>query len=163
MATIYRFVIEQKASASGGGRKDTSPGNGGAKKGAAKKGKWVSIFGCEKGGVEHNRKMRVVNPVINKMSYGYWEKGTRAVRAATGLVKRNTETGKLAISGTAWAILFQMVLLFATKMLQNEQERAKKLNAQNYKQLEDGIGQVNSAYEISTNILTGRHTYNQNK
>jgi len=57
----------------------------------------------------------------------------------------------------------QMVLLFAVELLQVEQEKAKKLNAQNYKQLENGIGQVNSAYEISTNILTGRHTYNQNK
>ena len=162
MATIYRFIIEQKAKADSGGRKSANT-SGGATKGAAKKGKLVSIFGGEKGGVEHNRKMRVVNPIINKMTYGYWEKGTRAVRAATGLVKRNTETGKLAISGTAWAILMQMVLLFAAKLLQVEQEKAKKLNAQNYKQLENGIGQVNSAYEISTNILTGRHTYNQNK
>ena len=75
MATIYRFVIEQKASASGGGRKDTSPGNGGAKKGAAKKGRMVSIFGGERGGVEHNRKMRAINPLINKATGGYWEKG----------------------------------------------------------------------------------------
>lgn len=162
MATIYRFIIEQKAHADSGGRKSTNT-SGKATKGAAKKGKLVSIFGGEKGGVEHNRKMRVVNPILNKMTYGYWEKGNRAVRAATGLVKRNTETGKLAISGTAWAILMQMVLLFAAKLLQVEQEKAKKLNAQNYKQLENGIGQVNSAYEISTNILTGRHTYNQNK
>ena len=162
MATIYRFIIEQKAQADSGGRKSANT-SGRATKGAAKKGKLVSIFGGEKGGVEHNRKMRVINPIINKMTYGYWEKGTRAVRAATGLVKRNTETGKLAISGTAWAILMQMVLLFAVKLLQVEQEKAKKLNAQNYKQLENGIGQINSAYEISTNILTGRQTYNQNK
>lgn len=162
MATIYRFIIEQKAHADSGGRRSTNT-SGRATKGAAKKGKSVSLFGGEKGGVEHNRKMRAINPLINKMTYGYWEKGTRAVRAATGLVKRNTETGKLAISGTAWAILMQMVLLFAVKLLQVEQEKAKKLNAQNYKQLENGIGQINSAYEISTNILTGRHTYNQNK
>ena len=92
MATIYRFIIEQKAHVDSGGRKSTNT-SGKATKGAAKKGKLVSIFGGEKGGVEHNRKMRVVNPILNKMTQGYWEKGNRAVRAATGLVKRNTETG----------------------------------------------------------------------
>lgn len=159
MATIYRFIVEQRIRSTGEGRKPRET----TSKGAAKKGKLISIFGGEKGGVEHNRKMRVINPIINKATYGYWEKGTRAVRAATGLVKRNSETGKLAISGTAYAILLQMILLYGVKLLQNEQERAKKLNAQNYKQLENGIGAVNSAYDIATNIITGRHTYNQNK
>ena len=163
MATIYRFVIEQKASASGGGRKDTSPGNGGAKKGAAKKGRMVSIFGGERGGVEHNRKMRAINPLINKTTSGYWEKGMRVGRAGLGLIKRNEETGKLGVSGPAVAIIAAFIIQLALKLLNKAQEKAEKQNMQNFKQLENGIGFINGDYEISTNILTGRHTYNQNK
>ena len=130
MATIYRFVIEQKASASGGGRKDTSPSNGGAKKGAAKKGRMVSIFGGERGGVEHNRKMRAINPLINKATSGYWEKGMRVGRAGLGLIQRNEETGKIGFSGTAWAIIAAFVIQLALKLLNKAQEKAEKQNMQ---------------------------------
>lgn len=162
MATIYKFLIEQKAVADSGGRKTAKSGNR-ATKGAAKKGKYVSIFGGEKGGVEHNRKSRVINPLINKATGGAWEKGLRAGRAAAGLIQENTETGKYAISGTALAILIQMVLLGLLKWQEFERDKATKMNEQNYKQLENGIGGIHGAYEVSTHILTGRQTYNQNK
>lgn len=162
MATIYRFIIEQKAHADSGGRKSTNT-SGKATKGAAKKGKLVSIFGGEKGGVEHNRKLRAINPLINKATYGGWEKGMRAARAVGGLVKQNSETGKLAIGGPALAILIQMVILGLLKWQEFERDKATKQNIQNFKQLENGVGAIHGAYEVSTNILTGRQTYNQNK
>ena len=159
MATIYRFIIEQKAASSGDGRKVSTD----TTKGVAKKGKMVSIFGGEKGGVEHNRKMRAINPLINRATGGAWEKGVRLGRAATGLVQRNTETGKIGISGPAIAIIIAFCIQTMMKILEYYQHKASEQNAQNYKQLENGIGQVNGQYSISTNVLTGMHTYNQNK
>ena len=159
MATIYRFIVEQKVSQTGSGRKVADP----VVKGAAKKGRMVSLFGGEKGGVEHNRKLRAINPLINRMTGGAWEKGMRIGRAAGGLVKVNTETGKMSLSGPAIAIIIAFILQVLMKLLQNEQENARRLNAQNFKQLENGIGSIHAQYKVSTNILTGRHTYNQNK
>ena len=159
MATIYRFIVEQKVSQTGSGRKVADP----AVKGAAKKGRMVSLFGGDKGGVEHNRKLRAINPLINRMTGGAWEKGMRIGRAAGGLVKVNTETGKIGLSGPAIAIIIAFILQVLMKWLQIQQEGAKKLNTQNYKQLENGIGAVHTQYKVSTNLLTGRHTYNQNK
>ena len=161
MATIYRFIVEQKISQGGSGRKtrDTST----SKRTTAKKGKMVSIFGGEKGGVEHNRKMRAINPLLNRMTGGYWEKGMRLTRAGAGLVKKNTETGKLGLSGPAIAIIIAFIVQMLMKWLASEQQKAQKLNAQNYKQLENGVGSINGQYRISTNFFTGRHTYNQNK
>lgn len=161
MATIYRFIIEQKAHADSGGRKSTNT-SGKATKGAAKKGKLVSIFGGEKGGVEHNRKMRAINPLINKATGGAWEKGMRATRAIGGLVKED-KNGKMGISGPAVAILIQMVLLGLLKWQDFERDKATKQNIQNFKQLENGVGAIHGAYEVSTHIFTGRQTYNQNK
>ena len=162
MATIYRFIVEQKAARESSGRKGTGA-SGSAKKGAAKKGKMVSIFGGEKGGVEHNRKMRAINPLINRMTGGAWEKGMRVGRAGLGLVQRNDETGKLGISGPALAIIIASIIKTGMDILKFYQDRATKENMQNYKQLENGVGAVHGQYEISTHILTGRHTYNQNK
>lgn len=162
MATIYRFIVEQKISQGGSGRtpRDTST----SKRTTAKKGKSVSFFGGDKGGVEHNRKMRAINPLLNRMTGGYWEKGMRATRASIGLAKNVSEKGAKGIfAGPAIVILVAMVVTALMKYLASEQQKAQKLNAQNYKQLENGVGAINGQYRISTNFFTGRHTYNQNK
>lgn len=165
MATIYRFIVEQRSGGrvGGDGRTPREP-----KIKAPAKGRYVSIFGGEKGGVEHNRKLRAINPLINRATGGAWEKGMRVGRAATGLITRNTETGKLGLSGPAIAIIIAFVLQILMKWLQTEQLKAKRLNAQNFKQMENGIGAVNGPYEIITSKSvrgwwTGLHTYNQNK
>lgn len=160
MATIYRFIVEQKTTASSSGRKVKEPKE---KHITAKKGRMVSVFGGEKGGVEHNRKMRAINPLLNRATSGYWEKGMRIGRASVGLVQRNTETGKLGISGPAIAIIVAFIIQTLMKWQNYEIQKAIKQNTQNYKQMENGYGSVHGQYEITTNFFTGRHTYNQNK
>lgn len=159
MATIYRFIVEQKVRATGDGRK---PSEGGGK-GAAKKGRWVSVIGGEKGGVEHNRKMRAINPLLNRMTGGAWEKGMRLGRAGLGLVQRNTETGKYGVSGTAIAIIIAFAIQMIMKWQKAEMIKAQKQNMQDFKRLENGYGAIHNEYKVSTNVITGRHTYNQNK
>jgi len=159
MATIYRFIVEQKKSESGDGRKPREKTG----KGTAKKGRWVSLLGGEKGGVEHNRKMRAINPLLNRITGGVWEKGMRLGRAGLGLVKVNTETGKIGISGPAIAIIIAFIIQTLLKWQKQEILKAEKLNAQNFKQLENGVGAIRSQYKVSTAFFTGRHTYNQNK
>ena len=161
MATIYRFIVEQKQTIASG-RKNSSD-SGMSLKSAAKKGKYISILSGAKGGVEHNRKMRAINPLINKITGGAWEKGMRVGRAGLGLVKINQETGKVGLSGPAIAIIIAFVIQALLKWQQSQRQLADKLNAQNYKQLENGIGAIHGDYKVSTAFWTGRHTYNQNK
>ena len=161
MATIYRFIVEQRVRTTGNGR--TVRDSSATTKSTAKKGRWVSIFGGEKGGVEHNRKMRAINPLLNRMTGGWWEKGMRLGRAGAGLIKRNTETGKLGISGPAIAIIIAFAIQMFLKIQKNEQVKAEKLNAQNFKQLENGVSAIHGQYKITTNYFNGRQTYNQNK
>ena len=159
MATIYRFVIEQRESRASSGRTTSS----GSKTGAGKKGRNVSIFGGEKGGVEHNRKMRAINPLLNKATGGIWEQGMRIGRAATGLVTRNTETGKIGISGPALAIIIAWAIQTVLKIQNKSIQRAEKQNTQNYNQLENGFSSIHGAYEVASNFWNGRITLNQNK
>ena len=161
MATIYRFVIEQKTTGGSGSGRKTRSGTG---KGAAKKGKTVSLFGGDKGGVEHNRKMRAINPLLNKATGGAWEKGMRVGRAAMGLVKVDAETGKFAgLSGSAIAIIVAFVVQTLLKYQNHQRQLATKQNLQNFKQMENGIGAINTQYEISVNAWTGARTFNENK
>ena len=155
MATIYRFIVEQKTSGASGrkGAKGDEPD----KKTPSKKGKNISLLGGSKGGVEHNRKMRAINPLLNKMTGGWWEKGTRVGRAGMGIIK----TG--GTSAVGWAIIIAFVIQLLLKWQAREREKATKMNTQNYKALEMGVGSVRGEYEISQNIFTGRITYNQNK
>jgi len=160
MATIYRFIVEQKKSSGGSGRKAS---DGGGKKGAGKKGRWVSVIGGEKGGVEHNRKMRAINPLLNRMTGGLWEKGMRLGRAGAGLITKNTKTGAIGVSWTSIAIIVAFAIQSIMKWQKAEMVKAEKLNMQDFKRLENGFGAIHGQYKISTNVWNGRHTYNQNK
>lgn len=164
MATIYRFIVEQKTTTdgrAGNGRKSL----GGKQKGASKgKIKTTTLLGSAKGGVEHNRYMRAVNPVLNKATGGLYEKGTRLGRAGLGLVKFNAETGAFAgLSGVAITIIISFILQTILQIQNKQRHEADKQNAHNFKMLENGVGSVHGQYEISVNMWNGRQTYNQNK
>ena len=161
MATIYRFIVEQKTTG-GNGRRSTGSGS---KKGASKgKVKTTTLLGSMKGGVEHNRYMRAVNPVLNKMTGGWYEKATRIGRAGLGMVKFNAETGAFAgVSGVAIAIIIAFLLQELIKWQNKERQIADRENMQNFKQLENGVGAIHGQYSISVNMWNGRATYNQNK
>ena len=159
MATIYRIIAEQGKGGSGGssgGRKNTRKPKGA--------GKTPNLFGGSRGGVEHNRYMRAVNPVLNKMTGGYWEKGTRLGRAGMGIINKATTNGFGSVfMGVGMAIIISFFLQQLLRIQNQERLKAQKLNAQNYKMLENGVGAIHSAYSVSVNGLTGRQTYNQNK
>ena len=161
MATIYRFIIEQKTTQPRDGRRDVSNA---AKNGAGKSVSLKSLLGGSKGGVEHNRKLRAINPILNRVTGGYWEKGMRLGRAGLNLFKFDPSTGAVAgLSPVAVAIILAFVAQMLMKWLEKEQQKAREQNMQNFKQLENGVGQVNGQYSVSTNFWTGKHTYNQNK
>lgn len=164
MATIYRFIVEGKGGKGGKG------GVGGKKK--TKDDKTYTLLNFfkqgEKGGVEHNRKLRAINPALNKITAGYWEKGMRIGRASMGLVKfkKNKTTGATEFAGLSWpafAIIFafaiQVAMKHHAKLIQKEEEK----NKQNFKAMENGIGGVRGNYEVAVNVWSGKISYNQNK
>jgi hypothetical protein len=161
MATIYRFIVENRQSggSSGNGRKNNSAPS----KKTTAKGKWVSALSSPKGGVEHNRKMRAVNPLLNRATHGYWEKGMRVGRAGLGLVQYNTETGAMRFSGTAIAILISFMVTTFLKLQKKNLEWGRERNLQNYKSMENGVSAIHGEYSVTTNIMSGRNTYNENR
>ena len=168
MATAYRFIIEQRitnVNGGGGGRMGEGSSATTSRKTPSKKGtKTVTLLGSMKGGVEHNRKLRAINPLLNKATHGYWEKGMRLGRAGLGLVKFDAETGAFAgISGVAVAIIISMAIQTFLKIQNEQREHAKELNNQNFNLMESGVYGIRGDYQISVNMFNSRATYNQNK
>lgn len=144
MATVYRFIAESK----GGGT-----GSGGSRSGSGRP-RTAKTPKIKRYGVEHNRKMRALNPVFNKGTGGAWEKTMRLGRAGVGLIRR---------SGVAVAIIVSYTLQEIMKWQNKEAQIANAKNTQDYKQLENGLDAIHSAYEVSENLLTGRISYKENK
>lgn len=165
MATIYRFIVEQGTSKSAGGR---ASGENSKKKTAKSTTLLKMLGGGEKGGVEHNRKLRAINPLLNKITAGYWEKGMRVGRAGLGLVKfkQNADTGKMqfaGFSGPAIAIiiafLIQTIMKHHARLIAKEQER----NKLNYKAMDNGVSSVRGQYQTAVNVWSGKISYNENR
>ena len=164
MATIYRFIVEQGKGGKSGGR---NSGDESTKK-TGKTFTALQLLGTgEKGGVEHNRKLRAINPLINKITYGYWEKGMRVGRAGLGLLRfKKTDAGGLAFAGlsqTAIAILIAFTIQTILKVHNYFIDMANRENKANFKSMENGTSAIHGQYQTSVNILNGRITYNQNK
>lgn len=158
MATIYRFIVENKVK-NGSGRKET----GESKKGSGKRAT-STLLGSPKGGVEHNRYLRAINPVLNKMTGGVWEKGMRVGRAGLGLARFYKDTGAFAgLSAVAITIIISFVLQTLLQWQNSERQKAQKLNTQNYKSLENGYNAIHGAYDLVSNTFNGRLKYNENK
>lgn len=157
MATIYRYILETREGGASSGRKtNTTP------KKATAKSKGLGGIG-QRGGVEHNRKMRAINPLLNRATHGYWEQGMRLGRAATGLFKTNKETGKVTIGGVGWAIIIAWVIQTLLKWQRKQIAIADKQNEQNYKSMENGVSQIHGQYQVARNFWTGKVNYNENR
>lgn len=157
MATIYRFIVEQQQGSSGRKSDNTT------KKSA--KDKTFTLLSA-KGGVEHNRKLRAINPVLNRVTGGYWEKGMRIGRAGMGLLKFKNKDGRMAFAGFSWtaiAILISFALQTAMKYHKFLLKQGEQQNKQNYKKLETGENAIHSAFKVTTEWYSGKRTYNENR
>lgn len=158
MATIYRYILETREGGGTSGRK-----NNNAPKKATGKGKWLGGVG-PKGGVEHNRRMRAINPLINRATHGYWEQGMRLGRAGMGLARNVSEKGfKSAFVGPAIAIIIAWVIQTLFKWQRKQMDIANKQNTQNYKSMENGVSQIHGEYQVTRNWWNGKVSYNENK
>ena len=159
MATIYRFIVEQQQGMGGGSGRN----NGSTTKKNAKD-KYFTLSGSL--GVEHNRKLRAINPVLNKATGGYWEKGMRLGRAGLGLLtvkKKGKGAMSVGISATALAIILSFVIQTGIKHHQKLIQQSEKENKQNFKKMETGETSVHTSFTVATNMWSGKRTYNENK
>jgi hypothetical protein len=164
MATIYRFIVEARQA--GGVTTDADgvviPRKGAGSKGGASGSGSGFNFGGSRGGVEHNRYMRPINPLMNRLTGGWWEKGQRVGRATLALPEAfKTKDGKFSMGGfgsTASLILIQFAIMEVDKLIREQVKKAKEENQSNYLKIVSGQTTLGQDYKVSRNIF-GKITY----
>ena len=159
MATIYRFIVENRANG----------GNGG-KGGASKKSTTKTITPLKMltggDGVNHNRSMRGVNAVLNSAIPNY-EKGVRLTKSVLGLTKWKAKAGGgyafAGISTTALMVLIVLMLRIAMSHHKKLIEKEERNNDANFKKMENGQNAIHSQFSVSSNFWSGKLTFNENK
>jgi hypothetical protein len=164
MATIYRFIVEARKASGVATDADgvVIPRKGAGSKGGASGSGSGFNFGGSRGGVEHNRYMRPINPLMNRLTGGYWEKGQRVGRAISGLPDAFlTKEGKFTAAGfgsTASLILIQFAIMEVDKMIREQMKKAKEENQANFLKIKSGQTTLGQDYKVSKDIF-GKVTY----
>jgi hypothetical protein len=166
MATIYRFIVEGVGQAQATNLLATHDVDVNGvlvpKKGAGSKGGGSLVAhnpnGKRGGGVDHNRYMRPINPLLNRVTGGWWEKGSRVGRGALQLADELNTKGVKALAGTASLILLQFAIMEVDKMIREAKKKAKEENQSNYLKIVSGQTTIGTDYKVSRNIF-GKITY----
>ena len=148
MATIYEFIVRDQTKNGEQVMIDNETGEVIAKKSVAKE---KPLSGSNKG-VDHNRYMRAVNPLINRYVPGF-EKYVRGGRAIIGVYDTLVQTGiKSAITGVGAIVLLELALTKLDDLRREKIEEAKKENVANYNKLITGQTQLSQNVKATKNI-----------
>ena len=164
MATIYRFIVEARQATGVSYDADgvVIPRKGAGSKGGSSGSGSGFNFGGSRGGVEHNRYMRPINPLMNRLTGGYWEKGQRVGRSMLALPEAfKTKDGKFNMGGfgsTASLILIQFAIMEVDKLIREQVKKAKEENQANFLKIKSGQTTLGQDYKISKDIF-GKITY----
>ena len=166
MATIYRFIVESTGQAQTQNllANHSVDANGVIipKKGAGSKGGGSLVAhnptGKRGGGTDHNRFMRPINPLLNRATGGWWEKGSRVARGGIQLSRELDTIGIKALAGTASLIILQFAIMEIDKYIREQKKKAKEENQSNYLKIISGQTTIGTDYKVSRNIF-GKITY----
>ena len=148
MATIYEFIVRDQTKNGKQEMIDPETGEVIAKKSVAKE---KPLSGSNKG-VDHNRYMRAVNPLINRYVPNF-EKYVRGGRAIIGVYDTLVQTGiKSAITGVGAIVLLELALTKLDDLRREKIEEAKKENVANYNKLITGQTQLSQNVKATKNI-----------
>lgn len=154
MATIYEFIVRDQTKNGKQEMIDPETGEVISKKSVAKE---KPLSGSNKG-VDHNRYMRAVNPLINRYVPGF-EKYVRGGRAVVGVYDTFVKEGLTAsLTSVGAIVLLEMVLTKLDDMRREKIEEAKKENIANYNKLVTGQSQL-SQNVVATQNIWGKITF----
>jgi hypothetical protein len=151
MATIYRFIVEGVGTSQAQTilQNNDVDVNGSLipKKGAGSKG-GGSLVAHNRGGVDHNRYMRPINPLLNRMTGGYWEKGSRVGRAVSQLPADMNTNGLKALTGVASLILIQFAIMEVDKYIREQRKKMNEENQANFLKIKSGQTVLSNNYKV---------------
>lgn len=153
MATIYEFIVKDQTTKES--RMIDSDTGEVIARNEVKKSKPFS--GSNKG-VDHNRYMRAVNPLVNRYVPNF-EKSVRAGRAIAGIYDTTLQNGFVSgFTGVGAVVMLELILVKLDDLRREQLEKAKADNLANYNKLITGQTQLSNTINASKNIF-GKITF----
>lgn len=159
MATTFRFIVEDKTTKNIGN--NVSFDANGVAKPKIGAGENIDPYTGSNRGVEHNRYMRVINPVLNRYTGGWWEKGMRVGRGTVGVVDVAKHKGVAsALTSVGAIIIVQFAIMETIKWYDKMKKEANNENQADYLRLKSGSTMLGKDYKITKNFF-GKITYKE--
>jgi len=157
MATVFKFIVEDKATKSIGKEVQVDANGVVLPKNGA--GIQLASFTGSNKGVEHNRYLRAINPILNRYTGGMWEKGTRMYRAGVGVIDTAKHSGlATAAIGVGAILIYQLIAIEAIKAIEKAIKAANEANHANFLKIKSGMLVLNRN-DLPQKSLFGKITY----
>jgi len=152
MATVFKFIVEDKATKTIGKEVQVDANGVVLPKDGA--GTQLASFTGSNKGVEHNRYLRAINPILNRYTGGMWEKGTRMYRAGLGVIDTAKNSGVGAALTSVGAILIaQLIIMESVKAIEKAIKEAKEDNQANFFKIKNGTMLLSRDADYRKNIF----------
>lgn len=111
-------------------------------------------------GGDHTRYMRPVNSVMNRVTGGYWEQGTRLAKASVNVVDNYKKGGfNKAVGSVGVMIIVQYLIIQFMKWWENEKKLAKQENDANFLAMVTGQTRLSEGYSVAKKVWNGKITF----
>ena len=157
MATIFRFIVEDKATkALGTNVRISADGEVLPKAGAGVKN--ILGTGTSHGGVEHNKYSRAINPMMNKFTGGWWEKGRRLSSSALDVASSSKADFMYGAKMVGGVLIIQFALMELARAVERTIKEANQANQSNYLRIRSGLQVLGSDYQVKKSVF-GKITF----
>jgi len=150
MATTYKLIIEDRTRDK---RVLKAVDSVSVPKGAGKTSKNIV-------GAEANRYMRPINSVMNKLTNGYWEQGTRLAKASASMVSVGSSKGVGgAFASVGFMIIIQYIIMQLMKWWEKEKQKNLAENNANFLKIQSGQTTLLENYRVAKNTFMRNINY----
>ena len=152
MATIYRFIVQDKT------KNHKLQAEVDKLKTPKGSGKSFRILGAGE-----DRYMRPINSVMNKVTNGKWEQGTRLIKSGMSIADNYSHGGiKQAMGSVGVMVIVQYIIIQIMKWWEAEKKKAERENNNNFLRISTGQSRLSDSHNVARNVFNGRITYRNN-
>jgi hypothetical protein len=152
MATIYRIVVQDKTKNK---KLQTKVDELTTPKGS---GKSFRILGAGE-----DRYMRPINSVMNKVTNGKWEQGTRLIKSGMSIADNYAHGGVgKAMGSVGVMVIVQFIIIKIMKWWETEKKKALRENNSNFLRLQTGQSRLADSHSVAKNVFNGKISYHNN-
>jgi len=107
--------------------------------------------------------MRPINSVMNKVTNGKWEQGTRLIKSGMSIADNYAHGGVgKAMGSVGVMVIVQFIIIQIMKWWEAEKKKALRENNSNFLRLQTGQSRLADSHSVAKNVFNGKISYHNN-